>query len=196
MKIRKFLLVLAIATMALTGVAAACPNNTNYPQYDYLLSHDSISGTEVTYLLDTVGKTGASVIEYCVYPTPGFKGLDSDLTAIYSGSVGPWAVDRPGSKTYFGFDRGSGGDPNNLPIDGTKNIQIGRADYKVPGKMPTSEIILFHINDPTECQSTEGANSCWRLPGKPQPPVPEVSTMIMVSIGLIGTVLVVRKTKR
>jgi hypothetical protein len=194
MKIGKFSLILAIATtMALTGVAAACPNNTNYPQYDNLLPHDSVSGTKVTYLLDTVNKAGASVIEYCVYPTSGLKGQKSDLTAFYSGSIGSWIVHHSDSKTYFGFDRGSGGDPNNLPIDGTKNIQVGSADYKDPSKMPTSEIILFHINDPAECQSE---NTCWRLPGKPPQPTPEASTIAMVSIGLIGTMLITRKTKR
>lgn len=197
MKIGKFPIILAMATiMALTGVAAACPDNINYPQYDYLFPHDSVSGTKVTYLLDTVKNPGASVIEYCVYPAPGFKGQTSDLTALYSGSIGPWKVDRPGSQTYFGFDRGIGGDPNNLPIDGTKNIQMGHADYKVSSEMPVSEIILFHINDPDECQRTDKENTCWRLPGKPLPPVPEVSTIVMVSIGLIGTVLISRKTKR
>ncbi len=196
MKLGKFLISLAIAATALTGITIACPDNTNHPQYDNLLSHDSISGTNVTYLLDTVNKTGASVIEYCVYPAPGFKGQTSDLVALYSGSIGPWTADHPGSKTYFGFDRGSSGDPNNLPIDGTKNIQVGSADYKISSNVPTSEIILFHINDSAECRPTDKSDTCWRLPGKPQPPVPEISTIVMVSIGLIGTVMIARKTKR
>lgn len=197
----KILVVTAILSVmvTMTGIVAAedvfdCRENTNVPQYDFLSPHTSDNGNVRTYLLDTFTKSGASVIEYCVYPTPGFTGSTTDLTALYTGGVGPWTVDRPGSKIYFGFDRTPGGDPNNLPINGGTDIPIGKADYK--GSLPTSELILFHINDPKECQPTDQSDTCWRKPGTPPPPVPEMSTMILTFTGMVGLLLFSREYRK
>lgn len=183
--------------LSVTGIAAAngigggCPGRNSLGShtqtYDDLYAYSTVDGTVVTYLLNTVNND-ASVIGYCVYPTPEFTGATGDLGALYSG----WQVSRPDSANYFGFQRGTGS--NNVPIDGTTNIQIGRADYKHTEKLPTSDVILLHINDPNECQ-TEG-DTCWRRSGTSQPPVPELGTIVLTSTGMLGLILVSRKYRQ
>ena len=73
-------------------------------------------------MLDVANKPGALILEYCVYPNPGFTGNTNDLTPLYPG----WTIDRPGIKTYFGFDSRSA---SKIPIDGGVNINVGKAKY-------------------------------------------------------------------
>lgn len=193
-----------IVLVAMTGIVSAngqgggCPDRSSLGShtqtYDNLFADKTTNGNIVTYLLNTVAKDGASVIGYCVYPTPVFTGSDDDLTPLYTGDIGPWDIYHPDSKDYFGFERGSGGNNNNIPIDGTTGIEVGETDYTESG-LPTSEVILFHINDPEECGPED--ETCWRRPGTPPPPpVPELSTIALVSAGLIGLFLIARKYRK
>ncbi len=173
------------------GVGGGCPSrnslNSHTQTYNYLSVGNAIENNEATYLLNTFNKPGASVIGYCVYPTPGFSGSDDDLIPLYTG----WAVWHNNNKDYFGFQRGVGS--NNIPIDGTTGIEIGKADYLAADKLPTSEVVLFHINDPDECGPDE---TCWRRPGASPPPVPELTTIALVSTGIFGLFLVSRMYSR
>ncbi len=173
------------------GVGGGCPGRSSLDShtqtYYYLSVGEVIENHEVTYLLNTFTKTGASVIGYCVYPTPGFAGSNDDLEPLYTG----WAVWHNNNKDYFGFERGQGS--NTIPIDGETGIEIGEADYLEASKVPASEIVLFHINDPEECNPDE---TCWRRPGGSTPPVPELTTIALVSAGIFGLFLVSRRYSR
>jgi hypothetical protein len=51
-------------------------------------------------------------------------------------------------------------------------------------------VILFHINDIDECGLND--ETCWRRPGNPVPPVPELTSIVLVSAGIFGLFLVSR----
>jgi len=149
---RKHILITSIVIVCMLSLPAlGCPDrnalDSHLQMYDYLSPGIIDDGTKITYVLNTINKPGASVIEYCVYPTPGFTGSDDDLDPLYVG----WKVSYNKNKDYFGFVRSQGDD--NIPIDGTTGIEIGEADYLSSDNVPTSEVILFHINDPDECGS-------------------------------------------
>ncbi len=187
--------ILTLAGLAsANGVGSGCPGRSSlgshFQTYDYLSAGTTDDGNKVTYLLNTVNKTGASVIGYCVYPTPGFTGGDSDIIPLFTGNIGLWAIFHPNNKDYFGFERGSGGNNNNMPVNGNTGIQVGEVDYLSSDKKPTSEVILFHINDPDECGPND--ETCWRRPGRPVPPVPELTPIVLVSAGIFGLFLVSR----
>lgn len=173
------------------GIGGGCPSRQSLglhtQTYDNLYADESVSGNVVTYLLNTVEKDGTSVIGYCVYPTPGFTGSDDDLAPLYT----EWAVSHHNDKDYFGFERGQGS--NTIPIDGATDIEIGEADYLTADKAPTSEVVLFHINDPEECGPED---TCWRRSGTPIFPVPELATVVLVSAGIVGLFFVARKYKK
>lgn len=155
--------------VGLIGTAAAdiewdCPSNTDRPTVDFAYAHsqfDSSTNT-MTYLIDTIDKPGTSLIEYCVYPTPGFTGSNSDLMALYSG----WSIDRPGSTYYFGFDSR---DAPWMPFNGDTNVQMGKAIYT---EAPSDQLILLHIADTEECI---GGSSCWRKPSTSPLPTPTIT---------------------
>lgn len=190
-----------IILAAMTGIASAngqggaCPDRNSLSShtelYDYLFADKIVDGNIVTYLLNTVDKDGASVIGYCVYP-PTVSVNNDDLTALYVGNIGPWTIFHP-DKDYFGFERGQGGNNNNIPIDGTTDVKVGKVDYEESG-LPKNEVILFHINDREECGQDE---TCWRRSGTPPPlPVSEASTIVLMSAGLIGLFLAARKFRK
>ena len=191
--------IVMVCILSLTGLAGpngnggGCPDRNSLGQhtqpYNYLTAGNTIENNEVTYLLNTYTKTGASIIGYCVYPTPGFTGSNDDLEPLYAG----WeaSFNDNNKKDYFGFIRDGG--QNNIPIDGETGIEIGEADYIEDDKVPTSEVVLFHINDPEECDPDE---TCWRRPGRSPPPVPELSTIALVSAGISGLFLVSRRYSR
>lgn len=187
-----------VVVISLAGsTSAGCPDRSSLSShtqtYDNLVPNTVTDGNVVTYILNTVAKDGASVIEYCVYPEPVFIGDNSNLTPLYVGSNGLWKIDRQPSKTFFGFER-THGDHNNIPVNGTIGIQIGKADYLSTDRLPTSEIILFHINDPEECGPTD--DTCYRRPGTPPTPIPEISTIVLTSAGVLGLMLVSRKHRQ
>lgn len=177
-----------MGTASAQGIGGGCPNVNNFDSYTYLIASKNTNGNVVTYILNTLSgaPADAKVIGYCVYPTPVFTGSDSDLTPLALSAI--W---HPDNKSYFGFERGTGG--NEIPIDGTMDIAVGETDYLSADKIPTSEVILFHIYDPKECGSDD---TCWRQSGSPPPPVPELSQIILVSAGLLGIALISRKYRR
>ncbi|MCX9084246.1 MAG: hypothetical protein OIN87_05525 [Candidatus Methanoperedens sp.] len=172
------------------GKGGGCRGNINVPTYEYLSSSTSTNRNVVTYILNTFsGAPGdARVIGYCVYPEPVFTGETKDLIPLELTAI--W---HPNKKDYFGFERGNGG--KEILIDGTKGIEVGRADYKSFDKIPISEDILFHIIDGKECglNADGSADSCWRKAITPIPPVPELSPIIMMSAGLMGIALILKK---
>ncbi len=128
-----------IGTTTAEIILSDCPSDTDRPvtQLGYAHSYFDSSTNTMTYLLDTSQDGNAEILEYCVYPDPGFTGMTSDLTPLYNG----WSIDRPGTKSYFGFDSRSA---DKIPLDGSTDILIGKAKY-VDGP-PSSELILLHVS--------------------------------------------------
>ena len=184
------ILVAMAGLVSAEGIGGGCPSRqslgSHTQTYDNLYTDELTSGNVVTYLLNTVAKDDASVIGYCVYPAPGFAGSNDDLTPLYI----EWAISHQHGKDYFGFQRGQGS--NNIPIDGATDIEIGEADYLAEDKVPTSDVILFHIDDPEECGTED---TCWRRPGSSPPPVPELGTVVLMSAGILGLFLIARKSR-
>lgn len=175
------------------GMGGGCLNrnalDSHTQTYDYLYMGKVVDGTVATYVLNTILNPQTSVIGYCVYPTPGFEGDVEDLTPLQAG----WAIwPNNANKDYFGFERGQGG--NEISIDGTTDINVGNVNYD-DSRLPTSEVVLFHIYDQQECGPED--DTCWRRPGTaPPPPVPEASTVVLVSAGLLGLFIIARMYRK
>jgi hypothetical protein len=165
---------LALGLLALPGAAQAavgteqsssgCPSSSSLESQKNedpsLQASYTISGKEATYSITTTNKSPSEgvpgLIEYCVYTSP----LPESTEASYANSHGAWTT---GSGSgFFEFDR-SGGNPNNLPFDGTTQV-LGSATWS--DTVPTTQVILLHINDEAVCTALEGkkTETCWVRP--------------------------------
>ena len=153
---------LAIGLLALPGATAAAVGSASSgcPNSDSLESHKNedpalqvsytISGKEATYSITTTNESPTEgvpgLIEYCVYTSP----LPESTEASYSNSHGAWTS---GSGSgFFDFKR-SHGNRDNLPFDGTTQV-LGSATWS--DTVPTTQVILLHINDEAVCTALEG----------------------------------------
>lgn len=127
------------------------------------------------------------VFELCVY-TDGTLVQESQLAALYSG----YGVFFPGNSPddYFGFRKkptSQGG--TYIPVDGNL-YYAGEANY---GSTKPGETIVLHIIDDVECSPQE---SCYRGPKEPYDPIPELSTIVLTSTGLLGILLISRRYRK
>jgi hypothetical protein len=159
------------ATMTFTDTSNPCPNDnpTSWKTDNQVGTSSSPSGLTVTYTFSSFVNESSSggipgLIEYCVYPSsvphdvavdPALKGADTSAWTFSLGS------------SRFSFSR-PGGDPSNIPLDGTTGTTMGTATWT--SSLPTSQVIVLHVNDPTECAALYGAGTltCFVLPGTPQ----------------------------
>jgi hypothetical protein len=127
------------------------------------------SGDEASYSISTTNENPVGgipgLIEYCVYTEP----LPGSNVATYSNLDGAWTPlksEHTSTNGHFDFGR-SGGNPDNLPFDGSEH-EIGTASWS--GSVPTEQTILLHINDQAECTAVEGTptETCFVRPGKAQ----------------------------
>ncbi|HEY9204491.1 MAG TPA: PEF-CTERM sorting domain-containing protein [Candidatus Methanoperedens sp.] len=218
---RKLVMITAFfAVMAsMTGIAVAdpCPGAnsnlwTNAPEVAFLDSSHSDVGQVRTYniiISQNLGSTNGvpGVIEYCVKPNPGFSpGVSGTggLTALASGQNGAaFQPDRPDTSIFFGFKRNDG-DPSNLPILNQGTVAMGSADYSTGGgSLPTSEDIIFHINDPDICTAaisdSQGVprNTCFVRHGTVTiPEFPHIALPVAAVIGLVFIVLHMKRKEK
>jgi len=94
----------------------------------------------------------------------------------------------PGAKDWAQFG------PSNptIPIDGTL-YDVGTVTWDAT---PTNPQYLVHVKSVTDIQKYcpgETGDTCFVRPIGPNPPVPELSPLILTSAGLLGIVLVLRK---
>jgi hypothetical protein len=154
----------AIVLLALPGAAAAAAgtgqSGSACPSASSLEGHVSedpalqvsytISGNVATYSITTTNENPSEgvpgLIAYCVYTSP----LPESTEASYSNSYGAW-TSAVGSGS-FGFRR-SRGNRDNLPFDGTTQV-LGSATWSEA--VPTTQLILLHINDEALCTALEG----------------------------------------
>lgn len=177
--------VLAAAIVSMTGMAAALTEYENHNLiYNYVnITNISSDKSVETYMLNTAFKPDAYLIGIIIYPDQSAK-PGSDIAALYpnwkvhSGSrdIVSENAEKKGKRyeagTYdaaeFGYVRKNGND--NIPLDGSENIAIGRAGFSA-GK-PRSYGFLIHIYDPVECSRPENNgnsyieyDTCLRRPG-------------------------------
>jgi hypothetical protein len=155
-------------TATTTFTDSNCPaSGTGNPQTDNDVGASfTTSGSTATYTFSSfVNKTSSGgvpgLIEYCVYTTPP----PGSVTPVVHGANGTaWSFSLGSDR--FAFER-PGGDPSNIPLDGTTGITMGSATWS--GSIP-SQTILLHINDATVCNNLYGGNpgTCFVLPGSPQ----------------------------
>jgi hypothetical protein len=158
------------ATMTFTDSSNPCPSNnpTSWKTDNQVGASSSPSGFTVTYIFSSFVNESSSggipgLIEYCVYPAsvphdvavdPALKGADGSAWTFSLGS------------SRFSFARPNG-DPSNIPLDGTTGIKMGTATWS--SGLPTSQVLVLHVNDPAECSALYGAGTltCFVLPGSP-----------------------------
>src|SRR5436190_2315562 len=153
----------AIGLLALPGAAAAavatesssaCPGSSSLESHTNedpaLQASYTISGREATYSITTTNESPSEgipgLIAYCVYTSP----LPESTEASYSNSHGAWTTGSGGG--FFDFRR-SHGNRDNLPFDGTTQV-LGSATWS--DTVPTTQVILLHINDEAVCTALEG----------------------------------------
>jgi len=94
---------------------------------------------------------------------------------------------------------GSAGNPYNIPFTGVA-IPVGTIQFSGPPNVKT----LVHVISADICGSdtdrgtdpASGVPTCFRRPDEPTIPVPELNPVILISVGLLGLGLLVRKYKR
>lgn len=120
--------------------------------------------------------------EVCVYSSTGASSANS----LWS----PWTVKKTSPHVEF---RGgeSGGDPENIPFDGNIHA-VGTIQWSAASQNIQT---LVHVKSAELCPN-DPDNSCFLRPPNPPGVVPELSTMILVSIGTLGLVFVSRKYRR
>jgi hypothetical protein len=135
-------------------------DNTPAPTDNNVAASYTTSSGTATYTLRSTQEnpTGGipGLIEYCVYPSTQ---PDSAAASYDSWKV---ALENPGN-VFSGFERPNG-DPSNLPFDGTTQT-VGTATWN--SGVPSNQLILLHINDPTECGKlySAGTLTCFVTPG-------------------------------
>lgn len=159
----------AILALSIQPAFASCPateNVDNFHQSDLVGTQTQQSGNTFTYYFDSfVDRNPANgvpgLIEYCIYPTP-FTAPDS-VTSVALGANGQTWQNASGPNS-ISFQRPQG-NPSNIPLDGTQNIQMGTATWS---NAPQDQKILLHINDAAECNRLYGDNpgTCFVQPGK------------------------------
>lgn len=101
------------------------------------------------------------LIQYCVYPSGG---LPSSMTVSAVGADGSSFTTVTGShQGYFAYAR-SGGNPTNLPLDGSMDVTMGTATWS--SGTPTNATVLLHINDANTCSAIYGGwpSTCFVYP--------------------------------
>jgi LEA14-like dessication related protein len=148
-----------------------CPSNdpTTWQTDNQVGASSTTSGLTATYTFSSFVNENSSggipgLIEYCVYPAsvPHDVAVDPALKGA-NGSA--WTFSLGSSR--FSFSR-PGGDPSNIPLNGTTGITMGAATWS--SSLPTSQVIVLHVNDPAECNALykDGSLTCFVLPGTPQ----------------------------
>jgi hypothetical protein len=155
------------------GAALGCPPAGSHPTSTIVGAAFSISGQTVTYYFDSLEDRGPSngepgMYEYCVTAST------SGLTNLTPQAVGDdfTAFGAATGSGVFSFSRG-GGDPSNFPLNGATGIVIGTATWS--GSVPTSQSLLLHSNDLTECTKLYGSGAtatCWVVPSLGSTPTP------------------------
>lgn len=176
----------AILTV-MAGIASAdpCPDfNAVKKANSYGAVVASKSGSDVTYTI--AGMSGVSAQGLCIYEPFTIK---NTLSQVGTNAFNSWKLDpHKGNHEYFewqgdGTQRIAPGDPSS---SGTANFADMASKIDI-----SAEIYVLKIYDPTGAVcGTIG--TCWAYPG-PGGPVPELSTIILTTSGLLGLVLVTRK---
>jgi hypothetical protein len=159
------------ATTTFTDTSNPCPNDnpTSWKTDNQVGADFSTSGLIRTYTFSSFVNESSSggipgLIEYCVYPAsvPHNVAVQNPLLGA-DGSQ--WDFSQGSSR--FSFVRPNG-DPTNIPLDGTTGITMGTATWS--SSLPTSQVIVLHVNDPAECSALYGSGTltCFVLPGTPQ----------------------------
>jgi hypothetical protein len=139
---------------------------------DFVISTTVTANDTADYFLSSIDEspTGGipGLIEYCIYPSQP-PGNPASATPVYSDAHGVWNAVFGTAQGFFSFKRYDG-DPSNIPIDGTGNVEVGTATWTFaasPTGAPITQTILLHISDPTVCSDLYGAGiaSCFVYPG-------------------------------
>ncbi len=171
-------------SLALNSASAAsgpqCPNVSGIGSIvtsSIVSASTSAPGKTITYGFSSVNQSPSGGIpgldDYCVY-TSNIPPTVHSLSTFVAGSSS--------AKGYFGYGR-SGGDPTNIPLDGTTGVIMGTATWAT-SQNPATQTIVLHINDLAECQKLYGGTSasCFVKPSTVTKIVPEFS---MASISIL-----------
>lgn len=197
-KITQLLVLLTIGIVGMVGIATAdpCPN-PNGAEWNqdpdgtisvlYTLDADKALHVTVRSGLDEGTINGVPGIrEVCVYfPSTMPKSAKNEWHLWpEDGAV----IKRSGVIEFKGPERG--GENNNIPLDTNLN-PVGVSFFDVTPDLGEAKVLL-HINDIARCNP---ARSCFIVPYKNRPPIPELSTVVLTCTGLLGIVLMSRKYK-
>lgn len=193
----KLLIASIIAVIfATVGIASAydCPGpeewaDVNTPSLQNLYSISATGTVTVTYTAGGV-PSSSTIREVCIASTSS--------NAI-SGTV-DWTNWGPADLTIQPakpqWERAwaeykDGGETNDIPSDGAMH-PVGTVTWDVAPD--GTQVFLLHVSD-DGCPDGVGS-SCYVIPQGQDPPIPETSTIILTSVGLLGLVLVSRKYKK
>jgi hypothetical protein len=156
------------------NAAGGCPDSNaigNFVASSLVSASISNSSSTSSYYFNSLSDLSPSngvpgLIAYCVYTA---SPTSTSVSAVGDdGSAWQTASSTHGG--YFAFER-STGNPSNIGLDGTTGILMGSASWS--SGLPSTQTVLLHINDATECQNLYGgwASTCFVYPAPPTPPL-------------------------
>jgi hypothetical protein len=192
-----FVMVLGIVIMTAINVSAAsaCPDYNGWSgklSSDKVVVLEEINGNIVTYSLKSsvVPATTSTIPGFkalCIRPDNGFLGIEAEINPIASN----WEEK---IKDDFVAFSAKGGNGKNLPFDNIAH-EIGEVNYVGHGGLPTKEEFLIHVISASICGGYEGngeEKTCFVKPSKPNIPVPELTSIVLISAGIFGLFMVSR----
>lgn len=152
------------------GDQGACPSSNslkNYLAASNVGASFTNNGTNTTYQflsLTNENPVGGvpGLIKYCVYPTP--VSMPTAVNVLQAKGANGTAWISSVGRSNFNFGR-PGGNSSNIPLDG-KTTVMGTATWS---SLPTTQVILLHINDPDVCHRLYGSGSPDTCFVKPKP---------------------------
>lgn len=145
------LLLMCLFTLpVLAATSSGCPSSglTAFKVASNVSAYFTTSGLTDTYFFSSLTNENPvngvpGLVKYCVYPSAQPKSIAAEYPN--------WISKK--DPHDFAFVR-PGGNKTNIPLDGTKNIEVGTATWATD--LPTSQTILLHIADPKVCAGLYG----------------------------------------
>lgn len=196
-RVRHKILMIGIMLAVMLGMIGAasaydCPgpnewSSVNTPSLQNLYTIAASGTNPMTYSTGGVPST-STIREVCIASTSSNAQSGTVSWPLWNqGDLTIKPAKPQWARTWAQFK--DGGTPNDIPSDGAMH-NVGTVTWdNAPGN---TQVFILHVAD-TGCPDKK---SCYVIPEGPNPPIPEMGTIVMTATGLLGLVLISRYKKK